>query len=117
MKITLPLPNKNLSPNARCHWRVKAKATKRARADACIAGYCECRGSRPRWSSATVQATFFFRSKIRRDRDNLLASLKAVFDGLADSGLIANDSGLTHLPVKIEIDKADPRVELMIEQD
>jgi Holliday junction resolvase RusA-like endonuclease len=44
----------------------------------------------------------------------MLSSLKAAFDGLADAGLIADDSGLTHLPVIVKVDKLNPRVELHI---
>ena len=117
IEIVLPLPHKNLSPNARCHWRAKAAATKKARSDAswaALAGIADRNWNQPLWGTATVQATFYFRDKRRRDRDNMLSSCKAYFDGLADSGLIANDSGLTHLPVKVEIDKANPRVVLTV---
>ena len=60
------------------------------------------------------QATFYFRDLRRRDRDNLLASLKAAFDGLADAHILEDDSGLVHLPVRIEKDRENPRVELEI---
>jgi len=63
-----------------------------------------------------VTARFFFKTRRRRDRDNLLASLKAAFDGLADAGLVADDSGLIHMPVEQYIDRADPRVELVVER-
>jgi hypothetical protein len=35
--ITLPWPDKRLSPNARCHWREKANAANMARAEGRIA--------------------------------------------------------------------------------
>lgn len=116
--ITLPLPHKNLSPNARCHWAAKAKAAKMARYDAKRAtlraiALLDLDGL-PLWKSATVQATFYKRTSHVTDSDNALASLKNAFDGLADAGLIANDRGLTHLPVKFAVDKNDPRVELTV---
>ena len=37
MKITLPWPDKRLSPNARLHWRPKAALTAKARADSLLA--------------------------------------------------------------------------------
>lgn len=115
--ITLPLPDKVLSPNARCHWAVKSKATRSLRELSKWSTFAETSklgGMKKSWRTATVQARFYFRDKRRRDTDNMLASLKAAFDGLKDSGLIVDDSGLTHLPVQVAVDKANPRVELTI---
>jgi crossover junction endodeoxyribonuclease RusA len=112
VKITLPLPNKQLSPNARCHWRVKAKAVKAARTLA----YCEainagCAGEK--WRSATMQATFYFNLNRGRDRDNAASSLKSHVDGVALAGLLVNDTGLTPLPPILIVDKNEKeRVEL-----
>jgi Holliday junction resolvase RusA-like endonuclease len=69
------------------------------------------------WPSAKVRAVFYFRDHRKRDRDNALSSLKAHFDGLADAGLISNDSGLTHMPVVMNVDKSNPRVVLLIEKE
>jgi len=119
MIITLPLPPKELHPNARPHWRTKAKYTKAYRlvsASFARKWINSGMGSKPTvWATASVEATFYFKDARRRDRDGMLSSLKAAFDGLADAGLIADDSGLTHLPVVVKIDKANPRVELRIE--
>jgi hypothetical protein len=70
--------------------------------------------SKPPWTSACCQATFFFEYRRVRDRDNCLAALKSAFDGLADAGVIANDAGLIHLPVVFDVDPLRPRVELLI---
>ncbi len=119
VKIVLPLPDAKLSPNARVHWLAKAKAVKKARGDAGLAA-CDAQrrfipaGRCPMWKAATVQATFYRKTKRKIDPDNALASIKAQIDGLRDAGLIADDSGLTHLPVKFCIDKADPRLELEV---
>ena len=91
--ITLPLPSANLSPNARCHWRVKAKAAAEQRFSAC-ARYWACYGGGERWKTATGQATFYFKVKRRRDKDNLNASLKNAVDGLVDARVLVNDEGL-----------------------
>lgn len=64
------------------------------------------------WRSATTQATFYHKDSRRRDRDNLLASIKAGFDGLRDAGLLIDDDELTHLPVVREVDRSNPRVEI-----
>lgn len=114
--IELPLPHKNLSPNSRCHWRAKAAATAKARGDSrnATCDQINRKHSSWDWPAATVQATFYFRDKRKHDKDNSLSSLKAYFDGLADAGLITNDSGLTHLPVVHAVDKLNPRVVLTI---
>lgn len=122
MTITLPLPPKELHPNARVHWMVKAKQTLSYRTTARWVAYEVLNPigfhgkSRPYWKAATVQATFYFKVNRRRDADGLLSSLKAAFDGLADAGVIADDSGLTHLPVIVKVDAKNPRVELEIMQ-
>lgn len=113
--VTLSLPPKELSPNARVHYMAKARAAKAYRSLAWAAA-CEQIGRHdaPQWEVATEQAIFYFKSNRRRDRDNLLASLKPAFDGLADAGVIADDSGFTHLPVIIKKDTSRPRVEIAI---
>lgn len=110
--ITLPLPRKALSPNARGHWSSKARAVKAYRTLAWAESLAH--DPAPRWARATAQASFFFMDARSRDGDNLLASLKSAFDGLADAGIVANDSGITHLPPKLGTDKARPRVEIEI---
>lgn len=112
--LLLPLPSKALSPNARVHWGALARAKRiyRSTAWALALEYTACR--RPRHARATVQATFYHRTARRRDGDNLLASLKAAFDGIAEAGIVANDSGMTHLPVIQKIDARRPRVEIVI---
>ncbi|MBN2582551.1 MAG: RusA family crossover junction endodeoxyribonuclease [Planctomycetes bacterium] len=112
--FVLPLPPRELSPNARPHHMAKARAVRKYR----LWAWAEARSQnvRPGWAEAKAQATFHFTSNRRRDRDNLLASLKPAFDGLVDAGVLADDSGLTHLPVRIELDANEPRVEICIER-
>jgi crossover junction endodeoxyribonuclease RusA len=113
--VTLPLPPSALSPNARVHWRKKADAVKEYRAAAKVAARLALwRDVAPRWDRATVQATFYLRRRRNLDGDNALAWIKAGIDGLADAGVVANDSGFTHLPVRVEIDRERPRVELLV---
>ena len=116
MIITLPLPPKQLSPNARCHWAVKAKKVKWYRQTAGYAALTDCPEvvTQDPMETATVQCRFFFKEDRRRDGDNLLASMKAAWDGLVDAGLFVDDSGLTHLPVVQEKDPKNPRVEIHI---
>lgn len=114
LHLTLPLPAKELSPNARVHWAKKAKAAKSQRMGAQIRAMLAANGRTPCWTRAQTRAVFYFPTNRRRDMDNAQAALKAAWDGIADAGVIANDSGLVHLPPEMRIDKANPRVEISI---
>lgn len=111
--ITLPIPRRELSPNARCHWHAKRRAVKAAREVArwttTVAG-----GACLMLTAARIDIRAMHATDRRRDRDNLISSCKAYFDGLADAGLIANDSGFTLGPVVFEVDKENPRLEMEI---
>jgi crossover junction endodeoxyribonuclease RusA len=114
IRVTLPLPPKACSPNARGHWRTRSKAIKAYRACASLLA------RRPaehqlRWREASIAVTWFSRTRTRPDADNALASLKAAFDGLVDAGVLADDREVTFAPIRFEVDKADPRVEITVE--
>ncbi len=80
--IDLPWPSKDLSPNSRCHWAVKAKAVKKARHDAYwLAHTAERVGA----GYLTVWLTFSPPTKGRYDDDNLVARCKSYLDGIADA--------------------------------
>jgi crossover junction endodeoxyribonuclease RusA len=112
--IVLPLPHADLSPNARTHWRRKAQQVKQYRTRA----YLEARSLLPHdWTpltEATLYCRFYFGTRRRRDADNLLASMKAAFDGLRDAGVVQDDSQFTHWPVSMLLDKFQPRVEVQV---
>ena len=113
MTITLPIPDKILSPNARCHWARKSKITRlhRHRAKlttlAALAG-----GNLPEFS--TYSLTFHFPTRARRDDDNAAASCKAYRDGIADA-LRIDDHGLTmsKSPSMLH-DPENPRLEITL---
>lgn len=84
IELSLPWPLRELSPNARCHWAVKASVVKRARIQAAWATR-EKTKPQPSWQSASVSYTFCPPDYRRRDRDNLIASMKAATDGIADA--------------------------------
>lgn len=118
IKITLPLPPRTLSPNGRCHWATKARAVKKYRSDAKVAALAamnEAGVNPPNWNAAKASVTFYKRTAHKGDSDNLTASLKAGFDGIADAGVIANDAGLMPMPPTVSKDAANPRVEIVIE--
>ena len=116
IRITLALPPKELSPNARVHWAKKSRAVRayRALAMAVARGYF-AGNDPPRLTQAKCQATFFHKDRRRRDPDNLLSSLKQVWDGFVDAKIFKDDDQLTHLPIIKRIDKDNPRLEIEIE--
>lgn len=100
MNIELPYPDKELSPNSRCHWSQKAKAAKKARSDAFViaraagldkstfAGY---EGRLHFWID------IYAKTRNYPDADNILSSLKNFLDGIADA-LGVNDRRFVHHP-------------------
>jgi len=112
MTVTLRLPPRELSPNARVGWAARAAAVKWYRESARLIALVALSRKKPLWTKARVRCRFYFADRRRRDRDNLLASMKAAFDGLADAGVVADDCGMIHQPVEIGIDRALPRVEI-----
>lgn len=118
LTIVLDLPPDEIHPNARKHWskRVDPVATSRLYAKLHAINSMNRLGwmQAPRWTEAETRTTFYFSTKRRRDRDNCGAWLKPYWDGIADAGVIANDSGFIHHPPTLLIDKDRPRVEIVI---
>jgi crossover junction endodeoxyribonuclease RusA len=87
MQITLPWPPSILSPNTRVHWAPRAKA---------VASYRNECGWRARAQGVypvevgpvRMTITFHPPDARRRDRDNMIASCKAMMDGLADAMIL-----------------------------
>lgn len=82
--VTLPWPHKDLSPNARVHFRAKAATVKEYRNSAYwltkAAGM-----TAPTDGSIALRIDFHPPDKRRRDLDNMLASAKCQIDGVADA--------------------------------
>ena len=116
-KIILTLPTRILSPNcpiASKRMRIaKAVATKKQRKEAKRAME---ELQIDKWEKAELQAKFFFKTQRRRDALNYMSMLKGAIDGVVDAGLLVDDSYdyLTPLPPIFEIDKKNPRVELIL---
>ena len=118
--VSLPLPDRCLSPNARTHWAVRSKAAKRWH-EVAVARTAEAlryrsQSARPETSLRPndpigVRCRWFFRDRRRRDADNLLASMKHAFDGIAEA-LKVDDRTFVHWPAVIGYDRDRPRVEV-----
>jgi crossover junction endodeoxyribonuclease RusA len=85
--VTLPWPDRRLSPNARVHWSKKARVSKRARKDAFILT-CSAIQLNPLdmlGDTLPLHITFRPKDRRRRDEDNLIASMKPYLDGIAQA--------------------------------
>jgi hypothetical protein len=114
--ISVPLPPKECHPNARSGWRAKARGMAQTRRDARYAAFDawgSCDGL-PRWQRAHVVLRAFYPDHRRRDNDGLLASCKGYLDGIVDSGLIADDSGLAYtiLPSVVDRERVGVTIEI-----
>ncbi len=64
--------------------------------------------------SATVEIAGYFKTVAFPDKDNLLFSLKAAFDGFTDARVWTDDKDATYLPPTRTKDAERPRIELII---
>lgn len=94
MRYEFPWPPKELSPNARVHWRMLAKARAQYKEDC---GWV-IRSAAPTWrdiprmpASVAAQVTFVCDAR-RRDSDNHMAMLKPLWDALVDIRVLVDDS-------------------------
>lgn len=83
--LELPWPPRELSPNARIHFRAKAAAVKAYREQAYwlakAAGFFDRGGDEP----ITLRLNFHAPDRRRRDLDNMFAATKSAIDGIADA--------------------------------
>ena len=82
--IKLHWPPVELSPNARVHHHVSAKA-KKAYRESCYWAARSCRMPMPDDGEILLSLEFRPPDNRRRDLDNMLASIKAGLDGFADA--------------------------------
>jgi crossover junction endodeoxyribonuclease RusA len=98
MQVTLPWPPASLSPNSRCHWRVKASVGKKYRADV----YYLCKAAKlsvlePQGNGRIhISLHFYPPDNRRRDLDNCVSSLKWGLDGLAEALKINDERFVIH---------------------
>ncbi|MES2295229.1 MAG: endodeoxyribonuclease RusA [Pseudomonadota bacterium] len=88
MKLTLPWPPKELSPNARIHFLAKSRVTKAYRETSYwLADALWRSGRNPCASEGPITLAFTFHppDRRRRDLDTMLSSVKAGIDGIADA--------------------------------
>jgi crossover junction endodeoxyribonuclease RusA len=113
--ITLPIPHKALSPNAKSpgRWRKKAQQIKIHRRRAHVRTLEALKG-RPAPPFTRYKLAFFFKTNRRRDDDNASASCKAYRDGIADA-LKMDDHHLSMCESPtLSVDPKNPRVEITL---
>ena len=84
MTITLPWPPAILSPNQRPHWSAKSRAAAAYRAE-CFWATKSAQTATLKQGPLDLRVIFCAPNKRKRDRDNLLASIKAGLDGMAQA--------------------------------
>lgn len=87
---TFNWPPKELSPNARVHWWVLARA-RRGYKEECGWIILSVKGVRLK-PPVTAQVTFVVTDSRRRDSDNYMAMLKVCFDALVEMEVLIDDN-------------------------
>jgi len=82
--VKFPWPPRALSPNARVHWAVKAKAAKSYRLT-CFAIARAAKASAAWEGDIHLRMGFAPPDNRHRDDDNMIAACKSLRDGLADA--------------------------------
>jgi len=99
--ITLPWPPKELNPNARVHWSKLAKYKKLYRTECWAAAK---QSARPNTEGKIhLSIVFYPPNRQKRDLDNMLASLKAGLDGIADAWGVDDNRFVLTIDVSDEI--------------
>jgi crossover junction endodeoxyribonuclease RusA len=116
LTITIDPPAKALSPNARVHFRVLAKAKAQARKSTRLLALAEIgRNKPPRWTKARIDMVWYHAIRNRRpDPLNIYGWLKGHADGLEDAGVVDDDRNLYPGEVRFEHDPETPRVLLCV---
>jgi crossover junction endodeoxyribonuclease RusA len=117
LKLRLPWPPKELSPNARVHWAEKQRETRAYRwecfSEARPYRYLpQCRATGPR----SAKVVFVVPNKRKRDLDNCMAMLKPCWDGLVDAGVLVDDDS-KHLKLgapEMRVQKGEKYVEVTL---
>lgn len=113
MTLSLPIPHRGLSPNARIHWALKSSITKAHRVHAFMALRRELKEPMDHPFSG-YSLVFYHVDARRRDDDNAEASCKAYRDGIAQA-LGIDDHKLPKVRLSVfTIDRKNPRLEITL---
>ena len=109
----MPYPDKTLNPNVIRHFHTKAKV----KATAKNLGYNlskEYAGYFADYSRLKIDLTIYRKDLRKYDLDNVLASCKAILDGVFN-GLQCDDNQIDKIVIRRgEVSKLNPRIELVL---
>lgn len=91
LTLTLPWPDRAITPNGRSSWQKKARLTASARKTAAGLALEQLRGTKPKWKSAQLAWTLHPKTANFPDDNNAGGYVKAFCDGIADA-LRMNDA-------------------------
>lgn len=110
--VSLPLPNRKLSPNARVHRMAKSKITKEHRRLAAV--YASHQLALQQYRVIGYKIIWVPKTKTTPDDDNVVLMCKAYRDGIADF-LCQDDKTFKLYGVEFaDPDKNKPRVDIML---
>lgn len=93
--VTITIPGRPPTPNARRHWRAIAKDNEAWKADAQRIAASTLAALPDGWvplGAAELEIVFVVPDRRARDLDNLIASTKPLTDGLVAAGVLTDDS-------------------------
>ena len=96
LTLRLDFPSRDLQPNGRLHYYAKAASVRAYRYDAKaeakrVMGTTYRPGDFPLRTPVRAEVTFVVTDDRRHDTDNLIASIKAGWDGMVDARLLLDD--------------------------
>ena len=114
--VVVPWPHRYLSPNSRVIWQTKYQVSRRARLTSRLLTL-ERMGcgnkAYPIDDYIEVQLVAHPRDKRKRDEDNIIASMKATLDGIADA-LGVNDASFHFRELQMAETKRPPEIEVWL---
>lgn len=111
MKLEFPYPPKALSPNSRCHWGARHRASQGHKANC----YLIAKQEVPKFTDKQIHLSITFHPKTANlpDADNLLASMKAGLDGIALAWNVNDSRFVPHVHIGKPVKNGSVVIEVM----
>lgn len=115
IRVRLPWDKPPLSENGRYHHQQKNRIAQEIRHT--IGWYLRAAKAPKKVEHVELTLTWFPATNRRRDEDNLVSTLKPLADGVADYGMVPDDTPnwmTKNMPKISEVDRVNPRLELEV---